>query len=624
MRITLSIPDAIARRFKAVVPAGERSSLITLLIERELTDLDDTGRPKRFRADIIVTDELQTWLAAHVGEVRVQRQNPFVWQLLSGAIPFLLVLGLLYFLFIRQMRMAGKGAMSFGKSRARMLTRTHNRVTFKEVAGVDEAKEELQEVIEFLKDPKRFTNLGGKIPRGVLLVGPPGSGKTLLARAVAGEANVPFFSISGSDFVEMFVGVGASRVRDLFQQGHKHAPCIIFIDEIDAVGRQRGAGLGGGHDEREQTLNQLLVEMDGFNTNDGVILMAATNRPDVLDRALLRPGRFDRQIVVANPDIRGRNAILEIHVRNQKVPLDDDVDMKLLSRGTPGFSGADLGNMVNEAALLAARRGQSKVTMQDFEDAKDRVLMGPARRSLVLNPEEKRKTAYHEAGHALVGRLLPAADPVHKATIIPRGPSLGLTSFLPEEDRHNASRQWCLATIRMSMGGRAAEEIVFDEYTSGCAADLSQSTRIAHSMVCEWGMSDLGPISFGHNQEVFLGRDFAKSRDFSEETASAVDREVHRILEEAYNEARELLQKHKNILVAVAEALYERETLEMREIDAIIRENGGADLLPPPKEDTPEEPPAQGGQVAEAEVPADVAEDETRDLPPGDIVPGTA
>jgi len=589
---------------------------------------NEVGGQKTIKfTDFLNEDTMKSWQeqASAQGTSWDVKPASTVWTtLLVNIVPLILIFGLIWFFMFRQMQGGSNKAMSFGKSRARLANQSEKVASFEDVAGVDEAKEELQEVIEFLKDPKRFTNLGGKIPRGVLLVGPPGSGKTLLARAVAGEANVPFFSISGSDFVEMFVGVGASRVRDLFQQGHKHAPCIIFIDEIDAVGRQRGAGLGGGHDEREQTLNQLLVEMDGFNTNDGVILMAATNRPDVLDRALLRPGRFDRQIVVANPDIRGRNAILEIHVRNQKVPLDDDVDMKLLSRGTPGFSGADLGNMVNEAALLAARRGQSKVTMQDFEDAKDRVLMGPARRSLVLNPEEKRKTAYHEAGHALVGRLLPAADPVHKATIIPRGPSLGLTSFLPEEDRHNASRQWCLATIRMSMGGRAAEEIVFDEYTSGCAADLSQSTRIAHSMVCEWGMSDLGPISFGHNQEVFLGRDFAKSRDFSEETASAVDREVHRILEEAYNEARELLQKHKNILVAVAEALYERETLEMREIDAIIRENGGADLLPPPKEDTPEEPPAQGGQVAEAEVPADEAEDETRDLPPGDIVPGTA
>jgi len=544
--------------------------------------------------------------------------------LLINIVPLILIFGLIWFFMFRQMQGGSNKAMSFGKSRARLANQTDKVASFEDVAGVDEAKEELQEVIEFLKDPKRFTSLGGKIPRGVLLVGPPGSGKTLLARAVAGEANVPFFSISGSDFVEMFVGVGASRVRDLFQQGHKHAPCIIFIDEIDAVGRQRGAGLGGGHDEREQTLNQLLVEMDGFNTNDGVILMAATNRPDVLDRALLRPGRFDRQIVVANPDIRGRNAILDIHVRNQKVPLADDVDMKLLSRGTPGFSGADLGNMVNEAALLAARRGQDKVTMQDFEDAKDRVLMGPARRSMVLSPEEKRKTAYHEAGHALVGRLLPDADPVHKATIIPRGPSLGLTSFLPEEDRHNATKKWCLATIRMSMGGRAAEEIVFDEYTSGCAADLDQSTRIAHSMVCEWGMSDLGPIAFGHNQEVFLGRDFAKSRDFSDETASAVDREVHRILEEAYNDARDLLREHKDILVALSEALFERETLEMREIDAIIRENGGQDLVPPPRPETTEKPPTDSGLAAESKLPQETIDDAAQDMPPGDIVPGTA
>ncbi len=506
-------------------------------------------------------DVLKSWedaAAEHDTVWQVKPASTMMMSLLLNFVPILLIFGLIWFFMFRQMQGGSNKAMSFGKSRARLANQTDKVASFEDVAGVDEAKEELQEIIEFLKDPKRFTTLGGKIPKGVLLVGPPGSGKTLLARAVAGEANVPFFSISGSDFVEMFVGVGASRVRDLFQQGHKHAPCIIFIDEIDAVGRQRGAGLGGGHDEREQTLNQLLVEMDGFNTNDGVILMAATNRPDVLDRALLRPGRFDRQITVANPDIRGRQAILDIHVRNQKVPLADDVDMKLLARGTPGFSGADLGNMVNEAALLAARRGQDQVFMQDFEDAKDRVLMGPARRSMVLSPEEKRKTAYHEAGHTLVGRLLPAADPVHKATIIPRGPSLGLTSFLPEEDRHNATKQWCLATIRMSMGGRAAEEIIFDEYTSGCAADLTQATRIAHSMVCEWGMSNIGPIAFGHNQEVFLGRDFTKSRDFSDETAAAVDREVHTILEEAYNDARDLLKKHKNILVALAEALFER------------------------------------------------------------------
>jgi cell division protease FtsH len=547
-----------------------------------------------------------------------------LWQgLLINVVPLLLIIGVFWFFMFRQMQGGSNKAMSFGKSRARMVNQSDKTVTFENVAGVDEAKEELQEVIEFLRDPKKFTRLGGKIPRGVLLVGPPGSGKTLLARAVAGEASVPFFSISGSDFVEMFVGVGASRVRDLFQQGHKHAPCILFIDEIDAVGRQRGAGLGGGHDEREQTLNQLLVEMDGFNTNDGVILMAATNRPDVLDRALLRPGRFDRQIVVANPDINGRKAILDIHIKNQKIPLGDEVDTRVLARGTPGFSGADLANMVNEAALLAARRSRETVLMVDCEDAKDRVMMGPARHSMVLSPKEKMNTAIHEAGHALVGRLLPYADPIHKATIVPRGPSLGLTSFLPEEDRRNVTRKYCLATLRMSMGGRAAEEIVYDEYSSGCASDLQNATQLAHSMVCEWGMSGIGPIAFGHNDEVFLGRDFTRKRDFSEETASAVDREVHRLLDEAYTEARELLEKHENVLRAIADELYERETLESHEIDALIRKHGGEDLLPQrePKEKKEAEREGSAGNTPDAE--DENGEEEATDMP-GDIVPDTA
>ena len=511
---------------------------------------------------------------------KYETDNP-LWQgILINVLPLLIIMGLFWFLMFRQVQGGSNKALSFGKSRARLVNQSDKVVTFNDVAGVDEAKEELKEIVEYLKDPKKFSRLGGRIPRGVLLVGPPGSGKTLLARAVAGEANVPFFSISGSDFVEMFVGVGASRVRDLFQQGYKNAPCIIFIDEIDAVGRQRGAGLGGGHDEREQTLNQLLVEMDGFNSNEGVILMAATNRPDVLDRALLRPGRFDRQIVVANPDVRGRKQILEVHIRNQKVPLDDDIDLEVLARSTPGFSGADLANMVNEAALLAARRNKEKVSMIDFEDAKDRVLMGPARKSLVLSAKEKLQTAYHEAGHVLVGRLSPDADPIHKATIIPRGPSLGVTSFLPEEDRHNLTRRWCLATIRVTMGGRAAEEIVFNEFTSGCANDLQQATRLAHSMVCEWGMSSLGPIAFGKNDEVFLGRDFVRMREFSEETAAAVDKEVHKILEDAYRDTKELLEKNRDILDALAKALNEKETLESSEIDDIICSVGGDYVLP--------------------------------------------
>ncbi len=547
-----------------------------------------------------------------------------IWQgLIFNILPFLLIIGIFIFMF-RQMQGGSNKAMSFGKSRARMANQSDKTATFADVAGVDEAKEELQEVIEFLKDPKKFTRLGGKIPRGVLLLGPPGSGKTLLARAVAGEASVPFFSISGSDFVEMFVGVGASRVRDLFQQGHKHAPCIIFIDEIDAVGRQRGAGLGGGHDEREQTLNQLLVEMDGFNTNDGVILMAATNRPDVLDRALLRPGRFDRQVIVANPDIVGRKAILDIHINNQNVPIAENVETAVLARGTPGFSGADLANMVNEAALLGARRDQESVNMVDFEDAKDRVLMGPARYSMVLSEEEKNTTAYHEAGHVLLGRLLRDADPVHKVTIIPRGPTLGVTSMLPEEDRHNVSKRFLLAQLRVLMGGRAAEEIIFGEFTSGASNDLKVATGQTHSMVCEWGMSDLGPIAFGANEEVFLGRDFVKSRDFSEETASAVDREVHRILEEAYKDAKELLEENEQVLRALAEALVDQETLEAEQIDDIIGRIGGPDLLPVRPVKKKPTPAKAADAIVTAPAPEEDSEEDVTGLPPGDIVPGTA
>ncbi len=556
-------------------------------------------------------------------ETIVGRETTVWFDLFTGIVPLLLIFGVFWFFMFRQMQGGSNKALSFGKSRARLVNHSDKVVTFDDVAGVDEAKEELQEIIEFLKDPKKFSRLGGKIPKGVLLVGPPGSGKTLLARAVAGEAHVPFFSISGSDFVEMFVGVGASRVRDLFQQGQKHAPCIIFIDEIDAVGRQRGAGLGGGHDEREQTLNQLLVEMDGFNTNEGVILMAATNRPDVLDRALLRPGRFDRQIVVANPDIKGREAILGIHIRNNGVPVDDTVSVNTLARGTAGFSGADLANMVNEGALLAARREQDKVTMVDFENAKDRVLMGPERRSLMLSAAEKRNTAYHEAGHVLVGRMIPDADPVHKVTIIPRGPSLGLTSMIPTEDRHSMSKAYCMATMRMMMGGRAAEEIIFNEFTSGASNDLKRATELAHAMVCQWGMSELGPISFGSNTEVFLGRDFVKERDFSEETASAVDKSIHKLLEDAYTDAKRMLTEHQNILTAIAEELVEKETLDAEEIDDIIRKHGGADLIPPAKEQAPPpSPPKPPAFVTPAKVLPD--EPEVGDLGPGQIVPGTA
>ncbi|MFP4502485.1 MAG: ATP-dependent zinc metalloprotease FtsH [Candidatus Hydrogenedentota bacterium] len=567
-------------------------------------------------------EDWKTLLSEKGVDAAFEQENTMWTSLLLNFLPLLLIIGLFWFFMFRQMQGGSSKAMSFGKSKARMVNQSEKTVTFTDVAGVDEAKEELEEVVEFLKDPKRFTRLGGKIPRGVLLVGPPGSGKTLLARAVAGEASVPFFSISGSDFVEMFVGVGASRVRDLFQQGHKHAPCIIFIDEIDAVGRQRGAGLGGGHDEREQTLNQLLVEMDGFNTNDGVILMAATNRPDVLDKALLRPGRFDRQVVVGNPDIKGRQQILEIHINNQKVPVGSDLDTAVLARGTPGFSGADLANMVNEAALLAARRGQETVAQIDFEDAKDRVLMGPARHSMVLSPKEKLATAYHEAGHALVARLLEDADPVHKVTIIPRGPALGVTSILPEEDRYSISKKYCIAQLRYMMGGRAAEDIVFNEFTSGAANDLKRSTQIAHAMVCEWGMSDLGPISFGSSNDVFLGRDLMKSRDYSEETASAVDREVHRILEESYKQAKILLTEQEHILRALSEALYERETLSAEEVDEIIRAQGGGHLLPDKPQ--PEPKPRTGEKEPGGETAEDTKDEDVSDVPPGDIVPDTA
>jgi cell division protease FtsH len=481
----------------------------------------------------------------------------------------LLLIGVWIF-FMRQMQVGGGKAMSFGKSRARLLSENAKKVTFEDVAGIDEAKEELQEIVEFLKDPKKFTRLGGRIPKGVLLVGAPGTGKTLLARAIAGEAGVPFFSISGSDFVEMFVGVGASRVRDLFLQGKKNAPCIIFIDEIDAVGRHRGAGLGGGHDEREQTLNQLLVEMDGFESNEGVILISATNRPDVLDPALLRPGRFDRQIVVPVPDIRGREGILKVHLHQK--PLATNVDVITLARGTPGFSGADLENLVNEAALLAARKSKEVIEMEDFEAAKDKVMMGLERRSMILSEEEKRTTAYHEAGHAVVARLLPCADPVHKVTIIPRGRALGLTQQLPQDDRHTYSRDYLLDAIAILMGGRVAEELAFARRTTGAANDIEKATNLARRMVCEWGMSEsLGPLSFGKREEqIFLGREIAQHRDYSEQTAIHIDQEVRRIVEDNYQRSTELLSQRIDLLHALAQALLDQETLESRDIDRIF------------------------------------------------------
>ena len=485
-------------------------------------------------------------------------------------VPMLLFIGVWIF-FMRQMQGGGAKALSFGKARARLISEKQNKVTFQDVAGVDEAKEELREIIEFLKDPPKFQKLGGKIPKGVLLVGPPGTGKTLLAKAIAGEANVPFFSISGSDFVEMFVGVGASRVRDLFEQGKKHAPCIIFMDEIDAVGRHRGAGLGGGHDEREQTLNQLLVEMDGFETNEGVILIAATNRPDVLDPALLRPGRFDRQVVVARPDVKGREEILKVHSR--RIPLAPKVDLKVLARGTPGFSGADLANLVNEAALLAARQDKKVVEMIDFENAKDKVLMGVERRSMIISETEKKTIAYHEAGHALVADLLPGADPLHKVTIIPRGRALGLTQQLPADDKYNYSRDYLVNRITILLGGRAAEEIVFQQQTTGAGDDLEKATEMARKMVCEWGMSDkMGPLTFGKGEEhIFLGREVARPKDFSEETAVLIDSEIKRIVIECATRARHMIETNLENLHALARSLLERESLDGEEIARILR-----------------------------------------------------
>ncbi|MEO9613800.1 MAG: ATP-dependent zinc metalloprotease FtsH [Nitratireductor sp.] len=510
-------------------------------------------------------------------------------------LPMILILGVWIF-FMRQMQSGSGRAMGFGKSKAKLLTEAHGRVTFADVAGVDEAKEDLEEIVEFLRDPQKFQRLGGKIPRGVLLVGPPGTGKTLLARSVAGEANVPFFTISGSDFVEMFVGVGASRVRDMFEQAKKNAPCIIFIDEIDAVGRHRGAGLGGGNDEREQTLNQLLVEMDGFETNEGIILIAATNRPDVLDPALLRPGRFDRQVVVPNPDVAGREKILKVHVRN--VPLAPNVDLKVLARGTPGFSGADLANLVNEAALLAARRNKRLVTMAEFEDAKDKVMMGAERRSHAMTQEEKELTAFHEAGHAIVALSVPASDPLHKATIIPRGRALGMVMQLPEGDRYSMSYKYMISRLAIMMGGRVAEEIKFgkENITSGAASDIDQATKLARAMVTRWGFSDkLGQVAYGENQEeVFLGHSVARQQNMSQETQQLIDAEVRRLIDEAYDSARSILTKKKKAWIAIAEGLLEYETLSGDEIKQLIAGQK------PSRDQGDDTPPSRGSAVPKA------------------------
>jgi len=505
-------------------------------------------------------------------EARPKAQSPLWQSILVSWFPMILLIAVWIF-FMRQVQMGGGKALAFGKSRARILNKEQNRVTFKDVAGIDEAKEELKEIIDFLRDPKRFTRLGGRIPKGVLLVGAPGTGKTLLARAIAGEADVPFFTISGSDFVEMFVGVGASRVRDLFTQGKKNAPCLIFIDEIDAVGRHRGAGLGGGHDEREQTLNQLLVEMDGFESNEGVILIAATNRPDVLDPALLRPGRFDRQVVVPIPDVKGREAILRVHTK--KTPAAKDVKLTVLARGTPGFTGADLENMVNEAALLAARFDKSKIEMTDFEEAKDKVLMGTERKSMFITEEEKKITAYHESGHALVAMLTPGTDPIHKVTIIPRGRSLGLTQQLPTDDRYNYSREYLINKISILLGGRVAEELVLHQQSTGAKQDIDQTTDLARKMVCEWGMSEkLGPLSFGQKEEqIFLGREIAQHRDYSEKTAQEIDREVKNIISECYERAKNVLNENINLLHKLATTLLENEVLDSHQIQNLIKES---------------------------------------------------
>ncbi len=501
--------------------------------------------------------------------VVASEQTSWYMSILISWFPMLLLLGIWIF-FMRQMQAGGGKAMSFGKSKARLLNDTKNKTTFKDVAGVDEAKEELHEIIEFLKEPQKFSKLGGKIPKGVLLIGPPGTGKTLLARAISGEANVPFFSISGSDFVEMFVGVGASRVRDLFEQGKKNSPCIIFIDEIDAVGRHRGAGLGGGHDEREQTLNQLLVEMDGFENNEGVILIAATNRPDVLDPALLRPGRFDRQVTVGRPDVKGREGILKVHTST--VPLTDEVELKVIARGTPGFTGADLANLVNEAALLAARDDKKAVAMVDFEEAKDKVMMGVERRSMVISDKEKKTTAYHEAGHALVAALLPGTDPIHKVTIIPRGMALGVTMQLPMDEQHTYQRNYLFSSLAILMGGRCAEEICLGEMTTGAGNDIERATEMARKMVCEWGMSDkMGPLTYGAKEEqVFLGKDFSSQKNFSDQTAKLIDQEVKTLVMDGYTRATNLLTKNRDILEEMAQALLERETLNGKEIQNII------------------------------------------------------
>ncbi|HKF51965.1 MAG TPA: ATP-dependent zinc metalloprotease FtsH [Candidatus Acidoferrales bacterium] len=570
--------------FQAQVEKGNVSDA-TILLSSVSAEVDGEFREPKTKFRVTVPNgtlnDLTKELASKNVDVNIKTVSDNTWiNVLIDVSPFVLLLVIFLFM-MRQMQAGGNKALSFGKSRARLLTAQQKKATFKDVAGIEEAKEELQEIIDFLKDPQKFQRLGGRIPKGVLLVGPPGTGKTLLARAIAGEANVPFFSISGSDFVEMFVGVGASRVRDLFEQGKKNAPCIIFIDEIDAVGRHRGAGLGGGHDEREQTLNALLVEMDGFESNEGVILIAATNRPDVLDPALLRPGRFDRRVVVPRPDVKGREEILRVHTR--KVPIADNVDLSILARGTPGFSGADLANLVNEAALWAARQNRKLVTMDDFEMSKDKVLMGAERRSMILSEDEKKNTAYHEAGHALVAAMTPGADPLHKVTIIPRGMALGVTMQLPIDDKHTYTRDFLESQLSVLMGGRAAEEIFLQHITTGAGNDIERATEIARQMVCEWGMSTLGPLTFGKKEEaIFLGREIAQHRDYSEDTAIKIDAEVRGIVTGAYTRARNILETHGDALERIAHGLLEREVLDANEMRLLIDGKPLPDKTPPP------------------------------------------
>jgi len=578
--------------FMAKVDAGQVKEVTMYLSPNSYEMQGEYIQPANTKFRVLIAKESapEVTKALHDKAVpmKVKEVRSGDWLLIMlNALPLVLLVGFCLFL-MRQMQAGGNKALSFGKSRARLLSAQQKKATFKDVAGTDEAKEELQEIIEFLKDPQKFQKLGGRIPKGVLLVGPPGTGKTLLARAIAGEANVPFFSISGSDFVEMFVGVGASRVRDLFEQGKKNAPCIIFIDEIDAVGRHRGAGLGGGHDEREQTLNALLVEMDGFESNEGVILIAATNRPDVLDPALLRPGRFDRRVVVARPDVKGREEILRVHTR--KVPIGDDVDLSIIARGTPGFSGADLANLVNEAALWAARQSRKFVMMADFEMSKDKVLMGVERKSMILSDEEKKNTAYHEAGHALVAAMTPGADPVHKVTIIPRGMALGLTMQLPEDDKHTYTREYLEAMLAVLMGGRSAEEIFLGHITTGAGNDIERATEIARNMVCEWGMSTLGPLAFGKKEEaIFLGREITQHRDYSEDTAIQIDKEVKRIVNGGYESAKNLLSNHRETLERIAQALLEREVIDANEVKMLME---GKPLPEKPRTPPPQAPPA--------------------------------